>query len=170
MRSLVWVYTVQASVPVKRAAIFKLYWIHSVNRKKTGQQLLISRWPSLFYLQMGYCSCTSHHIYEFEYASMYVCKHQPYRYAVISLKTQNGPRKLQCWDSIKPSLRFSWFCVFFVSKGNPFYFFFAVRAKRRTLVKLLTLSLHYDSIMELTKKHPWWLFLHKVFLHKTKDS
>ena len=34
------------------------------------------------------------------------------------------PRKLQCYiwrDSIKPSLRFSWFCVFFVSKGNPFW-------------------------------------------------
>ena len=32
------------------------------------------------------------------------------------------PRKLQCciWrDSFKPSLRFSWLCVFFVSKGNP---------------------------------------------------
>ena len=36
-------------------------------------------------------------------------------------------RKLQCciWsDSIKPSLRFSWFCVFFVSKGNPFLLLF----------------------------------------------
>ena len=33
------------------------------------------------------------------------------------------PRKLQCclWrDSIKLSLRISWFCAFFVSKGNPF--------------------------------------------------
>ena len=37
------------------------------------------------------------------------------------------PRKLQCciWrDSIKPSLRFSWFCVFFFSKDNFFFFFF----------------------------------------------
>ena len=37
------------------------------------------------------------------------------------------PRKLQfcIWrDSIKPSLRFSWFCVFFVSKGNPFWLLF----------------------------------------------
>ena len=36
------------------------------------------------------------------------------------------PRKLQCciWrDSVKPSLLFSWFCVFFVSKGNPFFTF-----------------------------------------------
>ena len=34
------------------------------------------------------------------------------------------PRKQQCciWrDSIKPSLRISYFCVFFVSKGNPFW-------------------------------------------------
>ena len=34
------------------------------------------------------------------------------------------PRKQQCWiwtDSIKPSLRFPWICVFFVSKGNPFW-------------------------------------------------
>ena len=34
------------------------------------------------------------------------------------------PRKLQCciWrDSVKPSLRFSWFCVFFVFKGTPFW-------------------------------------------------
>ena len=36
------------------------------------------------------------------------------------------PRNLQCciWrNSIKPSLRFSWFYVFFVSKGNPFFIF-----------------------------------------------
>ena len=37
------------------------------------------------------------------------------------------PRKLQycIWrGSIKPSLRFSWFCVFFVSIGNPLCFLF----------------------------------------------
>ena len=37
------------------------------------------------------------------------------------------PCKLQCciWrDSIKPNLRFSWFCVFFISKGNPFWLLF----------------------------------------------
>ena len=38
------------------------------------------------------------------------------------------PRKLQCciWrDSTKPSLRFSWFWMFFVSKGNPFLLLFS---------------------------------------------
>ena len=36
------------------------------------------------------------------------------------------PKLLFCiWrDSIKPSLRFSWYCVFFVSKGNSFWFLF----------------------------------------------
>ena len=37
------------------------------------------------------------------------------------------PRKLQCciWrDLTKPSLRFSWLCAFFVSKGNPFWLLF----------------------------------------------
>ena len=37
------------------------------------------------------------------------------------------PRKLQCciWrDSVKLSLRFSWFWVFFVSKSNPFLILF----------------------------------------------
>ena len=29
-------------------------------------------------------------------------------------------------DSIKPSLRFSWFCVFFVSKGNLFFTFISL--------------------------------------------
>ena len=41
------------------------------------------------------------------------------------------PRQLQCciWrDSIKLSLRFSWFCMFFVSKGNPFWLLFYSRS------------------------------------------
>ena len=40
---------------------------------------------------------------------------------------KSNSAKLQCciWrDSTKPSLRFSWFCVFFVSKGNPFLLLF----------------------------------------------
>ena len=39
---------------------------------------------------------------------------------LCELRGRMQPRKLQCciWrDSIKPSLRFSWFCVFFISKG-----------------------------------------------------
>ena len=49
------------------------------------------------------------------------------------------PRKLQCciWrDSIKASFLFAWFCVFFVSKGNPFWLLF----------------------------HTWRLFCHCLFL------
>ena len=45
----------------------------------------------------------------------------------IPLRGRIQPRKLQycIWrDSIKPSLRFSWLFVFFVSKGNHFLLFF----------------------------------------------
>ena len=55
------------------------------------------------------------------------------------------PRKLQCciWrDTIKPILRFSWICVFFVSKGNiPFFTFI-----------LLYLSLYVFACIS------WWNF------------
>ena len=43
------------------------------------------------------------------------------------LRGRMQPRKLQCCicrDTIKPRLRFSWFCVFFVSKGNLFLLLF----------------------------------------------
>ena len=44
----------------------------------------------------------------------------------VDFFTRKRPRKLQCciWkDSIKPSLRLSWFSVSFVSKGNIFFTF-----------------------------------------------
>ena len=48
---------------------------------------------------------------------------------LANARMRMNPRKLQCciWrDSIKPSLRFSWFCVFFVSEGNLFFTFILV--------------------------------------------
>ena len=58
-------------------------------------------------------------------------------------------RKLQCciWsDSIQPSLQFSWFCVFFVSKGHPFWLLFVIlsciRLKVRFHENKTDLSIH----------------------------
>ena len=42
--------------------------------------------------------------------------------AVCPTRTRASGTNRRIWrDSIKPSLRFSWFCVFFVSKGNPYW-------------------------------------------------
>ena len=69
------------------------------------------------------------------------------------------PRKLHCciWrDSIKPSLRFSWFCVFLVSKGNPFRLLF-LQTKLRVLLKgkaliILLVSIEMHSLLLLNNK------------------
>ena len=50
--------------------------------------------------------------------------------AYAGARRRMHPRKLQyCvwWHSIKQSLWFSWFCVFFVPKGNPFWLLFILR-------------------------------------------
>ena len=72
------------------------------------------------------------------------------------------PRKLQCctWkDSINPSLRFSWFCVFFVSKGNPFWLLFYMR---RLFCHYLFCSWLWRFLGILTytlTSYQWWCIL-----------
>ena len=70
-------------------------------------------------------------------------------------------RKLQCciWsDSIKPSVRFSWFCVFFVSKGNPFWL----------LISIYYSHLSPNLMLWLTLSDSNYLYLEQIsMVHKT---
>ena len=130
----------QALFSVKNKIFFLFKWCLLLFTVSTFQFKLLT-FESLHLFSVGYLINKKSVLnYLVQVLFCFLWAHSGYFVNRIPLKSALGgvcslANKLQCciWrDSIKPSLRFPWFCVFFVSKGNPFWLLFSFKHNLRS--------------------------------------